>query len=220
MDSRQQILDSIRRALKTPSHLPDEAAPETLSRALAIPALGIEEKIALFRDEMKAVSGEYIEAASAAEAAEKIAALVREAPAEEASVSAGPLVDAVSAALTAKGIRLVKPESLEGDARKNAVARILVGIVEAPCAVADTATLAIPLDGRSMQPYFLPEVVIALVSAKSLVANHFELFQRMPPEERKNLLLITGPSRTADIEKILILGAHGPRRLVACLMRD
>ncbi|NLV30871.1 MAG: LUD domain-containing protein [Acidobacteria bacterium] len=220
MDARQQILDSIRRALETPSHLPDEAAPETLSEATAIPELGLEEKIRLFRDEMKAVSGEYIEAASAAEAAEKIAALVREAPAAEASVSSGPLVDAVSAALSAGGIRLVKPETLEGDARKNAVAKILVGIVEAPCAVADTATLAIPLDGRSMQAYFLPEIVIALVSAKSLVANHFELFKRMPPEERKNLLLITGPSRTADIEKILILGAHGPRRLVACLMRD
>ena len=74
------------------------------------------------------------------------AALVREVPAEEASVSAGPLVDAVSAALTAKGIRLVKPESLEGVARKNTVARIPAGIVEAPCAVADTATCS---DGAS-----------------------------------------------------------------------
>jgi L-lactate dehydrogenase complex protein LldG len=32
--------------------------------------------------------------------------------------------------------------------------------------------------------------------------------------------LITGPSRTADIEKILVLGAHGPRRFVVILAED
>ncbi|MEJ7661726.1 MAG: LUD domain-containing protein [Hymenobacter sp.] len=32
--------------------------------------------------------------------------------------------------------------------------------------------------------------------------------------------LTTGPSRTADIEKTLVLGAHGPRRLVLFLLDD
>ena len=34
------------------------------------------------------------------------------------------------------------------------------------------------------------------------------------------LCLITGSSRTADIEKILVMGAHGPRRLIVILVRD
>jgi L-lactate dehydrogenase complex protein LldG len=38
------------------------------------------------------------------------------------------------------------------------------------------------------------------------------------PLARGELVLVTGPSRTADIEKILILGVHGPKRLVVLLV--
>ena len=38
------------------------------------------------------------------------------------------------------------------------------------------------------------------------------------PAFRGELVIVTGPSRTADIEKILILGVHGPKRLVVLLV--
>ena len=37
-------------------------------------------------------------------------------------------------------------------------------------------------------------------------------------DSRGEIVLITGPSRTADIEKILILGVHGPKRLVVLVV--
>jgi L-lactate dehydrogenase complex protein LldG len=38
------------------------------------------------------------------------------------------------------------------------------------------------------------------------------------PARRGEFVIVTGPSRTADIEKILILGVHGPKRLVVMLV--
>ena len=41
-----------------------------------------------------------------------------------------------------------------------------------------------------------------------------------PAATNSYLCLITGSSRTADIEKILVMGAHGPKRLIIILSRD
>jgi L-lactate dehydrogenase complex protein LldG len=220
MDPRQQILETIRTALKQDSHLPDDPAHETLIKATAIEPQTVEEKIRRFKEELKAVSGESLEAVSAAEIADKISALLTEASLSEVVISGGSTIDHLAQALGERGIRILRPEALPAESRKNRVAEVIVGVVEAAYAVADTATLVIPLMGRNPLPHFLPEIVIALVRAQSLVGNHFELFARLSPEERKNMLLVTGPSRTADIEKILILGAHGPRRLVVCIIQD
>jgi len=46
--------------------------------------------------------------------------------------------------------------------------------------------------------------------------RHFGWAQRMP----SNLLTVTGPSKTADIQRMLVYGAHGPRELVILLLRD
>ena len=220
MDARQQILEKIRTALKQDSHLPDDPPHETLIKATAIEPQTVEEKVRRFKEELKAVSGESLEAGSATEIAEKISALLKEASLSEVVISGGNMIDQVAQALSGRDIRILRPEALPAESRKTSVAAVIVGVVEAAYAVADTATLVIPLMGRNPLPHFLPEIVIALVRAQSLVGNHFELFARLSPEERKNMLLVTGPSRTADIEKILILGAHGPRRLIVCIVPE
>jgi L-lactate dehydrogenase complex protein LldG len=220
MDARQQILETIRTAIKQNSQLPDDPPRDTLIKATAIEPQTVEEKIQRFKEELTAVSGEFLEAASTAETVDKISAILKDASVEEVVVSGGAIIDQLASALAERGIRIHRPEALPAESRKNRVASIIVGIVEAAYAVADTATLAIPFTGHSPLPHFLPEIVIALVSSQSLVGNHFELFATLPPEVRKNMLLVTGPSRTADIEKILILGAHGPRRLIACIVEN
>jgi len=83
--------------------------------------------------------------------------------------------------------------------------------------IAETGTLI--LSGRrpgSRRAAFLAEEHWALVSEECVYETLGHFLESEPWRELAGpaLTLITGPSRTADIEKILVLGAHGPRRLV------
>lgn len=223
MDSRQLILQSVKKALENRSHLPNDPpeidAQLTQKIEAATPA-ELEQKIQQFKEELAAVSGEFVEIAAETEIAEKIQAILQQVSANEVSVSGGALIDRVARELEEINIRVIRPERL-ADVRKTTLAAITVGIVQAEFAVADSGTLAVPFaENKSLMPHFLPEIVIALVHQKSLLSDHFELFKKLTPEQKKNMMLITGPSRTADIEKILILGAHGPRRLIVYFIKD
>lgn len=219
MDSRQEILDSIRRGLKNPSQLPAETATAQMTETVSGPAQGLDVKIERYMKELALVSGECSVVASESECIEKIVAVLRELSMGEIAVSCGESIEGILSALETEGIRILRPERIAEGERKEAIANVTVSVVVVPYAIADTATLVMPLTGCSPLPHFLAETVIALVPARSLAANHFELFRALPPEERKNLLMVTGASRTADIEKILILGAHGPKRLIVLLQK-
>ncbi len=58
----------------------------------------------------------------------------------------------------------------------------------------------------------LPPVHVALVPRQKILTGLDELLTEVPlPADRSSsMLLITGPSRTADIEQILVRGVHGP----------
>ena len=71
---------------------------------------------------------------------------------------------------------------------------------------------------------FLPETNIVLIRAKDIVGSYEDAWLKLPwnsgnmggprgPQMPRTVNLISGPSRTADIEQTLITGAHGPRRL-------
>ena len=86
--------------------------------------------------------------------------------------------------------------------------------MEVDYALADIGSLVVLRDNTaSMLPHFLPESVMVIVRPEQLLANQFELIKVLPPDAGRNMVFITGPSRTADVEKVLILGAHGPRRV-------
>ena len=68
----------------------------------------------------------------------------------------------------------------------------------------------------------VPPLHIALLRASTVVDNFYELQQqhRWQDGMPTNALLISGPSKTADIEQVLAYGAHGPKDLVVLIIED
>jgi len=68
----------------------------------------------------------------------------------------------------------------------------------------------------------VPPLHIALLRASTVVDNFYELQQqhRWHDGMPTNALLISGPSKTADIEQVLAYGAHGPKDLVVLIVED
>ena len=90
-----------------------------------------------------------------------------------------------------------------------------VGISQMDWALADTGTLA--QDATTVEQRLvstLPEIHVAAVAADRMLPGLGDLLARSKPERAGYLALITGPSRTADIERVLTIGVHGPSRLV------
>jgi len=100
----------------------------------------------------------------------------------------------------------------------------LVGITGAFCAIAETGTL-MTLSGRDTPPAvsLLPETHIAIVHASRVVPCMEEAWALLRAEHGvmpRAVNFISGPSRTADIEQTLVLGAHGPYRVHVVLIND
>lgn len=93
----------------------------------------------------------------------------------------------------------------------------LIGITGAFCAIAETGTLMM-LSGQNTPAAvsLLPETQIAVVRRSRIVAGMEEgwaLLRQEQGEMPRAVNFISGPSRTADIEQTVTLGAHGPYRV-------
>ena len=100
-----------------------------------------------------------------------------------------------------------------------------VGLTSCEALVARTGSLVVApatASGRRLSIY--PDQHVVLARPSQVVAEIGDALrvmqQRYGAQLPSMLSLTTGPSRTADIEKTLVLGAHGPRRLTLFLLED
>ena len=87
-----------------------------------------------------------------------------------------------------------------------------VGVSSADLAIAETGTLVCSAgEGKRRMSSLSPPVNVIVVARKAIVAT---LAEAIPQISSVTSVLITGPSRTADIEGILVRGVHGPGELL------
>jgi L-lactate dehydrogenase complex protein LldG len=96
-----------------------------------------------------------------------------------------------------------------------------VGISQLDWAMANTGSLiqdAAPVDRRLVST--LPNIHIAIVETNRLLPDMPAVFSKIRPEQTNYISFITGPSRTADIERVLTIGVHGPEKLIIVFVDD
>jgi L-lactate dehydrogenase complex protein LldG len=134
-------------------------------------------------------------------------------------------LEGLSAALRAAGsVRLgtnVPADPGLRRARLGELGRAAVGLTGALAGLADSGTLVLSSGPtRPRLASLLPPVHIAVLAQSAIYSTMAAFFSAYPNvvREASNLVFITGPSRTADIEQTLTLGVHGPREVHVVLV--
>lgn len=131
--------------------------------------------------------------------------------------------------LVGHGISVIVPDDLHEAAKRREAANVAVGITSVDAALASTGTLVMRASaGQSRAASLLPLHHIALIPTSRIHgtveawisslrrANRVDEVLR----EGSQLTLVTGPSKSADIELTLTLGVHGPRTVHAIVYDD
>lgn len=104
-----------------------------------------------------------------------------------------------------------------------ALSDVTIGLTGAMAGLADTGSLVVSCgDGCGRLASLLPPIHIALLETRLLFPTIAHFVQAHPDAARRtsNLVFITGPSRSADIEQTMTLGIHGPKELHVILMTE
>jgi L-lactate dehydrogenase complex protein LldG len=108
-----------------------------------------------------------------------------------------------------------KVPGLSFDVTRASAVEAKIGITRMDWALADTGTLVD--DSTSVEQRLassLPIIHIALVESGRILPDMCSLLTKINAGDSGYLSMITGPSRTADIERVLTIGVHGPERLI------
>jgi L-lactate dehydrogenase complex protein LldG len=218
---RERILASIRDGLLRAS-LPAHAAGGP-GRGPARPAaLSATELVEGFSAVLTALSGHAHRAAGAPGIADMIAGIARAHRAEsfiswdDEHLGCPGLL----AALSSRGLRRVTYD-VSGDPERRAreveaLAGVGLGVTGAYAALADNGGLVLVSGpGRGRLASLLPPVHVAVVGARRLRPSLAALLREEPGllDAGSNVVIVAGPSRTADIEMTLTHGVHGPKHV-------
>jgi L-lactate dehydrogenase complex protein LldF len=95
---------------------------------------------------------------------------------------------------------------------------IKIGLTGTAAGIANTGTVLLLDAGETLRASLLPETHLAILRIHDLVADLPEALTKA--WDVPNAVLVTGPSRTADIEMTLTIGVHGPKEIIVFLVDD
>jgi L-lactate dehydrogenase complex protein LldG len=193
--------------------------------AAAVPTAKAARRVELasqFARELQAVGGRFLGTPTRTETIARVLEVATALNARSVAVGAGIFIEPapIVEALERAGIAVFRTAPVADDAARAALRRKLArcdfALVEADYAIAATGTLALlATPARPSSLTLVAPVNVILVSIERIVTDLAAAIAAIGAEAiaSHRLALVTGPSRTADIEKRIVLGVHGPREL-------
>ena len=190
--SRDQILNQLRQALPESSSLPDLPS--------AGPWQTFEDVERRFAETLEAVGGRWARVDSVVQAAD----VLKEIPEWSSGEVRVSLVDGV-------GESTIDVDAIDDP---HAFENVDFAVLPGRFGVAENGAVWVTDEGiRQRVLFFLPQHLAIIIPATEIVHNMHEAYERIEPARRAFSGFISGPSKTADIEQSLVIGAHGARSL-------
>jgi L-lactate dehydrogenase complex protein LldG len=223
MNERENIFTRIREALAVPAPVPGSPhgragstvvlpTPDDHRRVLPAVAPSLEKRLALFAANSAELRSDFRQVRDASELADALRKLRDAEGWKRVASHQGALTETVCQALGLPVLRTDSPYD------KNELEQCSVGLTECDALIAQTGSVLVTsrsAGGRALS--VLPPHHVVLARREQLVGDLPEAFALITAKYGANfpsmISLITGPSRTGDIERILVLGAHGPKKL-------
>lgn len=229
MATKEEFLSRIRNAL---TDCKAEAIQEPpIPTVWTHEGLSVEQMVERFSENLKTVSGEIVVCEDRADATRRIRALFKGIDANRIGVLDRPLSRCVVEKIPDKEFVYASQFSeMMSETALTAVfaeelARLDTAIVSPEFLLADTGSclLAAPTAFDRLLTYITPVLLIVASNSmlrETLPAAWSEIKSKLTEIHNGEFVIVTGPSRTADIEKVLILGVHGPKRVIVFLINE
>ena len=188
---KEQLFDKLRGGITQQFDMP----------AKTVKGILYEDIIKQFIEISKTVGGKVIEV----KATDDLNAVIRKA-----------YPDAKVFASNVKGIQAdLNPDTMANAADLNGTD---VGIIQGEMGVAENGCIWVPQTMKERAIYFISEELVILLDKKNIVNNMHEAYKRVEMNNYGYGVFISGPSKTADIEQALVMGAQAARGITVVLI--
>ncbi|HSN76056.1 MAG TPA: lactate utilization protein [Anaerolineae bacterium] len=173
-----------------------------------------------FDASLTAAHGEVLRAGSLDEALDVLSRTLVELSAQRVAINAEPPLDGIDLVERWPGIEW-RVAGQEGKDLRAFCAVADAGVTGVDAALAETGAIVVSSGpGKSRLVPLLPPVHIALAPSSRLTTDLFTWTAVRGGAMPSSVTLISGPSKTADIEQTMAIGVHGPKRLIVILYQD
>lgn len=220
--SQGSVLDDVRRALGRSATLSPAPLEPFIEPTIKT---DVSELIERFTQEATAVRAKVYRVSDKLQFVDQLVEILAENKGQEIALSGAELFAAtnLTSELDARGFSTFVANEKEHEKLVTRLANCGVGMTAADYAIAETGTIVLSSDEpNALLVSLLPPVHIALLRSPQIAASLDEVISKLgeerisrgdPAGPSRSITMITGPSRTSDVELVLSIGVHGPKEL-------